>query len=90
MDATLMPGPAGLTEYARADQPSVAPDGHIPSLKEFATARAEFALRGHALIASGRSADGKDTWVVGRWGYSRSFDCWPTVLEFLEQIGGQP
>lgn len=62
--------------------------GHHPSQKSFANARAEYALRGHALIAGGRGADGKDSWVVSRWGHARSFDSWPTVLEFLAQIGG--
>lgn len=91
MDATLLLEPIELTESVRADyQPSETSDGNFPTQKAFANARAEYALRGHELITSGRSADGKDSWVVSRWGYSRSFDCWPGVLEFLEQIGGQP
>lgn len=60
-----------------------------PSQKSFANARAEYALRGHALIAGGLSADGKDSWVVSRWGHFRTFNSWSGVLAFLAQIGGQ-
>lgn len=91
MDAIFLPKPAELTVCARADlQPSETSDRNFPTQKAFANARAEYALRGHELITSGRSADGKDSWMVSRWGHSRSFDNWPGVLEFLAQIGGQP
>jgi hypothetical protein len=90
MDATLVPEPAEIYKRARDKQPSVASDGYVPSTKEFSTARAEFALRGHALIVSSRGVGAKDSWVVSRWGHSRPFDNWTDVLEFLAQIGGQP
>ncbi len=90
MDATLVPEPAEIHKRARDEQPSVASDGCVPSPKEFSTAQAEFALRGHALIVSSCGVGGKDTWVVSRWGHSQPFDNWSHVLEFLAQIGGQP
>lgn len=88
MDATLLPEPAELNGRARDDHPSETSGSQFPSQKTFATARAEYALRGHALNASSRGADSKESWVLSRWGHARSFDSWPSVLEFLAQIGG--
>ena len=56
--------------------------------KSFATAQAQFALKGHTLQRSIRAYDGRVTYVMGRWGQSRVFTHWNDVQGFLAQIGG--
>lgn len=59
-----------------------------PSDKQYATAQAQLAMKGHTLTRSIGSDDGRVTWHVGRWNHSRSFGHWGDVLAFIMQIGG--
>ncbi len=57
--------------------------------KRFATLQAKFALQGHTLQTLSRADDGRITFVVGRWGQSRTFTHLHDLESFLVQIGGE-
>lgn len=58
-----------------------------PTEKDFATVRAQFALKGYQLIRADQ-AGGSHDYLVNRWGWTRYLTTWPQVLVMLEQIGG--
>ena len=59
--------------------------------KQFATLRAQFALRGHTLQQS-RAGDGPGpvSYLAERWGLVRYLPTLDDARRFLAQIGGHP
>ncbi len=58
--------------------------------KDYATMRAQFALRGRVLTRSRRVPDGRITYIVTRWNQSRNFSHLHDVQAFLNQVTGVP
>ena len=58
------------------------------SQKQIATLQAQFALLGHTLQTSKRADDGRETYVISRWGQSRCFTSTHDLQAFQAQIGG--
>ena len=58
--------------------------------KDYATMRAQFALRGHVLNRSHRVPDGRITYTVARWNQSRNFSHLNDVQAFLNQVTEAP
>ena len=56
--------------------------------KSFATMAAQFAIKGHTLQKQHRADDGRVSYLVSRWGQSRTFTHLHDVQAFLTQIGG--
>ncbi len=87
-DTTPKEKPTGSVNYpAGHTDTRIATDPEDPGNKAFATLRAQFALRGHALHRTS-SFDGVVTYYAERWGQVRYL---PTVVDaqcFLVQIGG--
>ncbi len=55
--------------------------------KDFATLRAQFALRGHELHQA-YAPDGRVSYWTTRWGLSKPLADLEAVREFLRRIGG--
>lgn len=87
-DTTPKEKPTGSDNYpAGHTDTRIVLDPADPGNKGFATLRAQFALRGHALHRTS-SPDGAVTYYAERWGQVRYL---PTVEDaqlFLVQIGG--
>lgn len=60
----------------------------VLSNKAFATLRAQFALRGHALYRTS-TVDGAATYYAERWGLVRWLPTLQDAAMFLAQIGGR-
>jgi len=58
--------------------------------KDYATMRAQFALRGHVLTRSRRVSDGCITFIVTRWEMHRAFASLPDLQRYLNQVMGAP
>ena len=56
--------------------------------KSFATMAAKFAIKGHTLQKQYRADDGRVSYLVSRWGQSRTFTNLHDVQAFMTQIGG--
>jgi len=56
--------------------------------KNYATTKAQFALKGHALQRIYRPDDNSTLYVISQWGHSRVFSHWHDVQGFLIQVGG--
>lgn len=59
-----------------------------PSIKDFKTLQAAFALRGH-LLERTDAQDGSVSYFATRWGMARHLHDLNAVERFLEQIGGE-
>ena len=77
------PAATGQNAEQSTDTRSVTPAFFLSNeAKEFATLRAQFAMRGHELHAAGEG------YVVSRWNLSRFFTDLQGVEAFAQQIGG--
>lgn len=70
----------------KIDTSILTPNGETQ--KSFATMAAQFAIAGHTLQKQHRADDGRVTYLVSRWGQSRTFSAWHDVQAFMTQIGG--
>lgn len=75
---------AQAADHPAADHPDNADDQGID--KEFATARAELAIRGFVLQRID-DADGRAAYLVSRWNMSRSLPDLSAVHDFAERAG---
>lgn len=80
----------GVTQETQEDTDGAIVAQVRPDAKAFCSAQAALCLRGHELTQSVRAEDGRRTWVVSRWGQSRTLGHWNDVLAFLAQVGGAP
>ncbi len=80
--------PTGSVNYpAGHSDTHIVTDPGDPDNKVFATLRAQFALRGHALHRTS-SVDGAATYYAERWGLVRDLPTLEDAQQFLTQIGG--
>lgn len=77
---------AGPNSSERSAAPIVGQN--VPSEKAFSTVRAKFGLLGHTLVEKVHHGTGLRLWEASRWGQTRVFSDWHSVIGFLAQIGG--
>lgn len=89
MNSTDKKMPAGSVNYPAGHTDTQIVPGHADAgNKVFATLRAQFALRGHALYTA-HSAYGDVTYYAKRWGLVRYLPTLDDARQFLAQIGGE-
>ena len=87
-DTTPKEMPTGSVNYpAGHTDTSIVLETSGPCDKVFATLRAQFALRGHALYRTS-TVDGAATYYAERWGQVRHLPTLDDAKRFLVQIGG--
>ena len=77
----------GVLDTLATAQEIMRPDSTV-NQKTFTTIQAQFALKGHTLQEQYRADDGRVSYLVSRWGQSRTFTHLHDVQSFLTQIGG--
>jgi hypothetical protein len=90
-DTTPKEMPAGSVNYpaGHTDSPILPTAQELGNLqKDFATLRAQFALRGHRLECTFHVDSKEPAYYAERWGQVRYLPTLDAVRQFLVQIGG--